>query len=64
MSAELDDFFSNDAPPAQMAPAAVADPAAEFLAAEQSDLAQIEAVYDEVPADDSEYTFFFMKIMS
>jgi len=51
------DFFldSNEQPAAETSEVAVSDPAADFLAGEQSDLAEIEGqVYDQVPvAEDS-----------
>ena len=46
------DFFldSNEQPAAETSEVAVSDPAADFLAGEQSDLAEIEGqVYDQVP---------------
>ena len=46
----FDDFAPVESAPAPTGAETVSDPAADFLAAEQSDLAQIEQnVYDEVP---------------
>ena len=46
----FDDFAPVESAPAPTGTETVSDPAADFLAAEQSDLAQIEQnVYDEVP---------------
>ena len=60
----MSDLLGDDLTDGEVKPATanVIDPAAAFLASEQSDLAQIEQnVYDEVPQPDGNFIYFSCK---